>query len=207
MAGHIIRLQPFSLTETTEFLRLRVEATGTADISELFDFDAIGRIHTLSGGVPDLVGTLCFKSLQLANQQDSGPITENIVDQASEVLWQKNDVGAAEVADMPEIASFAHFREKLVIDHKGKFLMDFPLRRGRFLIGRAAFADICLTSKHVSRRHALLIKSATDVKIIDLGSTNGTIVNGKRCSGDQIVQVGDVITLGDCRIEFTYEDV
>ena len=206
-AGRIIRLEPFSLAETSEFLRRRVEASGVADISQLFHFDAINRIHTLCGGVPDLVGTLCFKCLQLSNKQQSRTVTEDLVEQASALLWQKPGVDAdGSVESLPEIASFARFREKLVISHKGKHVMDFALRRGRFLIGRADFADICLSSKHVSRRHALIVKSATDVSILDLGSTNGTYVNGVRFNGDETIQVGDIITVGDCRIEFTYDD-
>ncbi|MDH3747641.1 MAG: FHA domain-containing protein [Gammaproteobacteria bacterium] len=201
-----ITLAPFSLAETTEFLRRRVEAAGSSDISELFEFDAISRIHELSGGVPDLVGTLCFKCLQIANQQKSGQVTEQLVIDASKLLWQKPAVEAkAEIPDIPDIGPMSTFREQLQISCKGQQIQIFPLRHGRFLVGRADFADICLPNKHVSRRHALIVKSATDVKILDLGSTNGTFVNGLRFTGDQQIEIGDVITIGDIRMEFSFE--
>lgn len=201
-----ITLAPFSLAETTEFLRRRIEATGGSDISELFEFDAISRIHKLSGGVPDLVGALCFKCLQIANQQDGGPVTEKLVKDASKLLWQKPAIEAqTEISDIPDIGPMSTFREKLLITREGHQIQNFPLRRGRFLVGRAQFADICLSSKHVSRRHALIIKSPIDVKILDLGSTNGTFVNGLRFTGDQQIEIGDVITIGDIRLEFTFE--
>ncbi len=202
-AGRMIRLEPFTLSETTEFLRCRVEATSTCDISQLFEFDAINRIHMLSGGVPDLVGTLCFKSLQIANQLGPGPVTERVVEDAARLLWQKPDADIADrAARQPNVESLVTYREKLAISYAGKPLGEFALRRGRFLIGRAQFADLCLTSKNVSRRHALLIRTDTEVTIRDLGSTTGTFVNGLRFSGPQRLEVGDVITIADCRLEY-----
>lgn len=210
-----ITLAPFSLAETTEFLRRRIEATGSSDISELFEFDAIGRIHELSGGVPDLIGTLCFKCLQIANQQNAGPVTEQLVKDASNLLWEKPAVDAkadivdiadvSEMSGIPDIGPTSTFREQLEISRDGKQVQIFPLPHGRFLVGRADFADICLRDKHISRRHALIVKSATEVKILDLGSTNGTYVNGLRFTGDQQIEIGDVIAIGDHRMEFSFE--
>lgn len=203
LAGRPIRLQPFTLAETSEFLRRRVEATSTADISQLFQFDAISRIHDLSGGVPDLVGTLCFKCLQIANQQGAGPVTEQLVEDAARLLWQKPAIDARlPHDDMSGVERLSAWREKLVISRAGKELMTQPLRPGRFLIGRASFADICLPSRHVSRRHALLVCTATGLSLRDLGSTNGSFVNGLRFRGDQSLSPGDVITIADCRIEY-----
>ena len=200
-AGRFVKLPAFTLAETTEFLRRRVEASGTTDISQLFEFDAISRIHELSGGVPDLVGTLCFKCLQIANQQQSGPVTEQLVVDASKRLWQKPAVearGNFTVSADDDIVTA--LREKLVITRDGHSVLDFTLGRDRYLVGRAEFADISLPSQHVSRRHALIIKN-DDIRILDLGSTNGTYVNGVRSSGNQVVEVGDVITIAEYRIE------
>ncbi len=202
-AGEVIRLAPFTLSETTEFVRRRVQATGQRDISEVFEFESINRIHRLSGGVPDLVATLCCKCLQIANQLETGPVTQKIVEDAGHLLWQKSNVDIAEhVNGVPSIESLHLYREKLVVSHTGKELGEFALRGGRFLIGRAKFADLCLTSNNVSRRHALLIRTPADVKIRDLGSTNGTFVNGMRINKAEHIEPGDVITIADCRLEY-----
>lgn len=202
-AGRTIRLQPFTLAETGEFLRRRVEASGTADISQLFHFDAVHRIHDLSGGVPDLVGTLCFKCLQIANQQGTGPVTEQLVDDAARLLWQKPAIETQlPHDDMAGVERLSTYREKLVVSHAGKELLTHALRPGRFMIGRAASADICLPCRHVSRRHALLISSAAGLLLRDLGSTNGSFVNGVRFRANQALSPGDVIYLADCRIEY-----
>lgn len=202
LSGDPIILEPFTASETTEFLRQRVAASSNADVSELFEFDAINRVHELSGGVPDLVGTLAFKCLQIAGQQGDGPVTDQLVIDAAKLLWQKPAVQAkVEVSDVPDIGPESSFREVLKISLRGKPVDEFRLRRGRYLVGRSEFADICLSNKHVSRRHALIVKNDAGTSIMDLGSTNGTFVNDLRFSGDQTLTIGDVIKIGDFRVE------
>jgi hypothetical protein len=65
-------------------------------------------------------------------------------------------------------------------------------------IGRAKDNDIILTDPSVSKQHAqLVIHAADDVGIVDLGSTNGTMVNGKRIQGFTKLQPGDKVHLGN----------
>lgn len=204
LASLPVVLEPFTLAETTEFLRRRIQADGHKDVSELFEFDAIARIHQLSGGVPDLVGVLCFKCLQIAEQQGSVPVTDRLVGDAAKLLWQKPGVQAkVDIPEVPEIGPSSTFRERLLISKHGKKVKELIFRNGRYLIGRAEFADIRLASEVVSRRHALLVKTAVDVKLLDLGSTNGSFVNGLQLSGNQNLTVGDVIKIGDYEIEFS----
>lgn len=204
LSGEPIILAPFTLSETTEFLRRRVALSNKSDVGDLFQREAINRIHELSGGVPDLVGTLAFKCQQIAGQQGSGPVTDQLVIDAAKLLWQKPAVQAR--VDVPEIADIgpkSRFREVLQISQRGKPILDFRLRPGRYLVGRAQFADLCLANEHVSRRHALIVKNDAGVSIMDLGSTNGTFVNGLRFSGSQSLMLGDVVNIGDFRIELS----
>jgi diguanylate cyclase (GGDEF)-like protein len=65
------------------------------------------------------------------------------------------------------------------------------------LVGRILSAEILLAEKGVSRRHAKITVDGDSVTIEDVGSSNGTFVNGERVVGTQQVQEGDKIQIGD----------
>ena len=69
------------------------------------------------------------------------------------------------------------------------------------LIGRAQVCDIPLASLTVSRHHAMVVQTASGVGLVDMGSTNGTFIDGKRIER-HMLRNGDEIRLGDCTITF-----
>ncbi len=73
---------------------------------------------------------------------------------------------------------------------------------GEVLIGRAEDAPIRVRSATVSRRHAKIVTSGGDARIVDLGSHNGVAVNGKPISGAHLLRPRDSITLGDVTLIF-----
>src|SRR4051794_14283221 len=58
----------------------------------------------------------------------------------------------------------------------------FPLQGDRVSLGRQVDCAICLASKQVSRQHPLLIAVDGGYQVEDLGSSNGTYLNGQRLS-------------------------
>jgi predicted component of type VI protein secretion system len=68
---------------------------------------------------------------------------------------------------------------KLVLRIHGGGHREFPLERERLTIGRRADNDICLPFPAVSGEHAAVVTVLDDSFLEDLGSTNGTLVNGK----------------------------
>ena len=76
------------------------------------------------------------------------------------------------------------------------------IREGHYVLGRNLECDIVLNDSNVSRRHAEFTCAAGEVAIRDLGSTNGTRVNGVLVTGEQILQHGDVIGFGSVQITF-----
>ncbi len=79
---------------------------------------------------------------------------------------------------------------------------------GRISEGQPIMPDIDLSpyqayARGVSRLHAVLKREASHVFIMDLGSSNGTFVNGKRLAPnvDQTIANGDVIALGKLKIQ------
>jgi pSer/pThr/pTyr-binding forkhead associated (FHA) protein len=72
-------------------------------------------------------------------------------------------------------------------------------------IGRGPDNDVVIASGHVSRHHAVITWREDGFEVADLGSMNGTLVNGQRVELAQLLADGDVIRLYD--IEMTYEAV
>ena len=83
----------------------------------------------------------------------------------------------------------------------------YPLPLGSNVVGRASVAGIVLDSDGVSRRHAAFVHHGGRVEIVDLGSTNGTHVNGEPVDerGRLLVE-GDRVQVGDAVFKFTYQD-
>jgi|SoiMethySBSTD1v2_1073268.scaffolds.fasta_scaffold81537_2 hypothetical protein len=74
---------------------------------------------------------------------------------------------------------------------------------GGAVLGRSADADIILGDQFSSGRHARLAPHGDAVVLEDLGSTNGTYLNGEPLGGPQPLHDGDRIRIGDS--EFTFE--
>lgn len=73
---------------------------------------------------------------------------------------------------------------------------------GPWILGRGDGARLTLDHATVSRRHAQLRRTAGGWEILDLGSKNGTWVNGWRVERASL-RKGDVVCLGDVRVELT----
>ncbi|MEX0835800.1 MAG: DUF3662 and FHA domain-containing protein [Nitriliruptor sp.] len=75
-----------------------------------------------------------------------------------------------------------------------------PLTGSRFVIGRLPSCGLTLPDTTVSREHAALVRRGDAWWVVDLGSTNGTKVNGRRAAEHQVA-TGDRIELGDVVLE------
>ncbi len=73
----------------------------------------------------------------------------------------------------------------------------FPLTRGPAVLGRDASAEICLPVSAVSRRHAEIEFKNSSWVVRDLGSTNGTLVDGRRIEGETVVEENAELRIGD----------
>ena len=71
---------------------------------------------------------------------------------------------------------------------------------GRVTIGRGAGCDLIVRDTTVSREHAALVLRGDTWWILDLGSTNGTRINGLRAAEHPVVS-GDRVELGDVVVE------
>jgi pSer/pThr/pTyr-binding forkhead associated (FHA) protein len=79
--------------------------------------------------------------------------------------------------------------------------MEFVLAKATLTLGRATINEIVLLDSKVSRHHARIDKAGAVFTLVDLGSTNGTLVNGKRVTSLALT-AGDLIKLGDTTFRF-----
>jgi len=92
-------------------------------------------------------------------------------------------------------------RERVVLSLEGR---EVPLTADRAVIGRSRECDVRLADSNVSRRHAEVRHEDGAYWIVDLGSTNGTELNGKRIERAKLTD-GDRITLGSTDVVFGHE--
>lgn len=90
---------------------------------------------------------------------------------------------------------------KLIIeDDEGK-RTPLPLVRDEYTVGREADNTVRLTERNISRKHATLKKNGKGWVLADLESYNGSYVNGARVAGEHPLAHGDIVQLGDYRLE------
>jgi adenylate cyclase len=80
----------------------------------------------------------------------------------------------------------------------------YPLADGQsWAVGRGDGCPVLLDSRSVSRLHALIQRrDGGDYSVVDLGSLNGSSVNGKRVGFPVVLGDGDWLVFGDCRLVF-----
>lgn len=80
----------------------------------------------------------------------------------------------------------------------------YDLSQGVMTLGRDITNDIVINDPEVSRHHCRLTQGSGGFTLEDLGSTNGTFVNGQRLTGARQLQPGDMIGLGET-VTLAYE--
>lgn len=93
----------------------------------------------------------------------------------------------------------------LYLKFKESVLKELPLKSGITTIGRAESNDIHINNMAVSGNHARIIANANAFTIEDLGSTNGTYIDGKRITRQKLVH-NTVITIGKHSLVFIDPD-
>src|SRR5262245_27225451 len=93
---------------------------------------------------------------------------------------------------------------KLILSMDGLVLKEINLTKERTTIGRKPHNDIQIDNLAVSGEHAVIVTILNDSFLEDLGSTNGTVVNGNAIK-KHFLQNNDVIELGKYKLKFIGE--
>ena len=93
---------------------------------------------------------------------------------------------------------------KMILSMDGLVLKEIPLTKERMTLGRKPHNDIQIDNLAISGEHAVVITILNDSFLEDLGSTNGTFVNGQSVK-KHFLQNGDTIELGKYRLKYVAE--
>jgi len=93
---------------------------------------------------------------------------------------------------------------KLILSMDGLILKEYTLAKERTTIGRKPHNDIQIDNLAVSGEHAVVVSILNDSFLEDLGSTNGTLVNGQPIK-KHFLQNNDVIELGKYKLKYLHE--
>jgi hypothetical protein len=89
----------------------------------------------------------------------------------------------------------------MVLSLDGVVLREINLSKERTTIGRRSHNDVVIDNLAVSGEHAVVYASGSDIYLEDLGSTNGTTVNGQPIK-KHLLQSGDIVEIGKYRLKF-----
>ncbi len=124
-------------------------------------------------------------------ESEALPPQELPLEQPAQTMVYRAPVPVAETA--PELE-----REVVTLTVAGRA---HDITTARVVLGRSRDCDVRISDLNVSRRHAELRQEGATYWIVDLGSMNGTLVNGRRVERERL-RDGDRITLGESEIVF-----
>jgi pSer/pThr/pTyr-binding forkhead associated (FHA) protein len=92
---------------------------------------------------------------------------------------------------------------KLIVLAGAKQGLEIPLKKDKFLIGRAKECALRAGSEAISRRHCAIVRSNGRLTVRDLGSRNGTFVNDERIDKETPLSVGDELRVGPLKFRIS----
>jgi pSer/pThr/pTyr-binding forkhead associated (FHA) protein len=92
---------------------------------------------------------------------------------------------------------------KLIVLAGAKQGLEIPLKKDKFLIGRAKECSLRAGSEAISRRHCAFVRKSGRWTVRDLGSRNGTYLNDTRISEEMPLSPGDEVRIGPLKFQVT----
>jgi general secretion pathway protein A len=209
MTGNVSRfsLAAFSEDQTAAYVAHRLRAGGAPNPDALMPYTLLPQIHACSLGVPTNINKLCARALVHAREEGASQVTSSALDKAIEDLgWMRRRLNLENAALEQQVATLASPSSpaKLVITVQGEAEREVSLKSDRILVGRGEEADVRIDSVFISRYHALIVRDGSRDLLLDLGSTNGLLVNSRRILR-RALRHRDLIQVGPARVMYINE--
>ncbi|NNF50797.1 MAG: FHA domain-containing protein [Gammaproteobacteria bacterium] len=199
------RFHLFGLAEDEigDYLEHHLEAVGQGG-KGLITSAAAELLAEYSGGAPKQVNELALHALEEAAGAKKQRVIKASVEKAVKKLKlsRKQSHHEARYSVAPNSSPFrGEAIEKLVITREGKVLGAHLLTAKRTMIGRHPTSDIILERSAVSVHHAQVFVDDRGFHLLDMNSTNGTLVNFRK-TRHHLLRNSDLIMIGDYRLKF-----
>ena len=200
-------LTALSRADTEAYIQHRLEVAGSHG-RQIFDPATFPILFRYTGGVPQLINTICDTAMMAAYAVERDTVTvENLQGAIQELRWVEYAERSARLPALrPE--TLAAERQvtlgRVLLAFNGQTIADHELKLGRFVIGRTPDNDLQIDSKYISRHHAQIITSSHTSVLEDLNSTNGVYVRSKRVRRCMLND-GDVIQIGQHELMYMDE--
>lgn len=193
-------LDALSDDQSAAYVAHRLRAAGAANPDALMPYTLMPQIHACTGGVPARINRLCERALTIASSAGSESVTPIALDQAIDELGLR-DRALPSILLPSARADEARPDTRLVLSLQGAADREVVLTTDRVLIGRGDEADVRIDSVFVSRYHALILRDGKQDVLLDLGSTNGLLVNSRRIVR-RALRDRDLIQIGPTRVTY-----
>jgi type II secretory pathway predicted ATPase ExeA len=221
MGWHHQRHIGFTLEETEAYLRSLLLGAGCEWFDELIPGELVFEIQSFTQGIVGDINALMRESMEQLANASSGSIRQQSLDvgilkDAANKLRLRYDAAAWKVQHEEVLLPSAVRQSRrealrietatLSVSSGGRKIAEVTLNNPRMVLGRDTNCDISLDSNYVSRYQNLFMATEEGWMLIDLNSTNGCFVNGRKVSEHKL-RDGDLITLGQHHIRFSGQPV
>jgi type II secretory pathway predicted ATPase ExeA len=209
------RLTGFTLEETRSYIWACLRGAGCDWAEELVSDDVALDIQAFTQGIVGDVNAICCASLDAIAERSTGSnrqpkVTRALLKEAGGHLNLRYDAsawlqpveelspGAVHLSDPSRLRVEA---ARLIVSSGRTVVAEITLNRPRMVLGRDDSCDISHDSRYVSRFQNLFLETRDGWMLIDLSSTNGCFVNGRRVREHRL-RDGDLIAVGHHQLRF-----
>ena len=193
-----MHINGLSEDQLSAYVAHRLRISGATDADRVLSANVMPALKRLSRGAPAVVNRLCAKALCIAAQSGEVIVTVTAILQAALELGMDTSIAAAGTVSGDNKKTDD---ATLLVSVNGGVDSVIKLKNTPMLVGRSDQADVQINSAFVSHYHAVLVREPTQDLLIDLGSTNGVLVNTQRISR-RVLKHRDLIQIGPARISY-----
>ncbi len=194
-----MHISGLSEDQLSAYVAHRLRISGATDADRVLPAIVMPLLKRLSRGAPAVVNRLCAKALCVTAQSGEVTVTTQSILLAATQLGMDITFATTNASVNSEVGTSEE--AMLLVSVNGGVDSMINLKSTRLLIGRSDLADVHINSAFVSHYHAVLVREPDQDILIDLGSTNGVLINAKRISR-RVLRHRDLIQIGPARISY-----